>query len=405
MDNATFIKTEKKKYFASVMWRFMVGLAVILAMQLIITIPEAAFFSVLKNLSEKGVDMPLYESLRDSGFIDTFQSIFTYFVLLLSDGLGALVFFLLTKNMRQVPEKGNMKFGWWFAAFITCFGIGGVGAIIGGIVHAICILPGSILSALISAAGSIVNSLTSTNVVDSLIYANDSWFYLICGILTVGIIAPFLEELIFRKIFIDASSKYGFGASILLSALAFGIFHFNFQQFFYAVGLGILFGYVYASTGKLRYTVFFHMGYNLYSSMVLPLCKKMISPRTTKAMTMYYDSFMNNVDLNPSLALELYGKQTTNYFSAHPFELIGPIAVLCAYLFYFVLIGAGIIVAICCAKKALNHRKTMILGQKGTKRCAAGNWASILFFVLGGLIFATYYLLTNLGVAIVGIGT
>lgn len=85
---------------------------------------------------------------------------------------------------------------------------------------------------------------------------------------SVVIIAPVTEELLFRKILIDKLSRYGTWFSVVFSAVAFGVFHGNFFQFFYASLMGVLLGYIYSIYGKIRYTVAIHMLINLLGSVV-----------------------------------------------------------------------------------------------------------------------------------------
>ena len=75
------------------------------------------------------------------------------------------------------------------------------------------------------------------------------------NLLLMVIMAPIFEEIIFRKLLIDRTIKYGKGVSILLSALIFGLFHGNLNQFFYAFLIGGFFAYVYIKTGKIIYTI------------------------------------------------------------------------------------------------------------------------------------------------------
>ncbi|MCC8028468.1 MAG: CPBP family intramembrane metalloprotease [Lachnospiraceae bacterium] len=82
------------------------------------------------------------------------------------------------------------------------------------------------------------------------------------------ILAPILEELIFRKLLIDRAVVFGDRTAILLSALLFGLAHGNFYQLFYAFGLGCLFGYIYIRTGKIAYTISFHMAVNFLGGFV-----------------------------------------------------------------------------------------------------------------------------------------
>lgn len=90
-------------------------------------------------------------------------------------------------------------------------------------------------------------------------------------IVVMVVLAPLLEEFLFRKQLIDRTAKYGEKPAILFSALVFGLFHMNLYQFFYAFGLGLLFGYVYLRTRRLRYSVIMHMVINGLSSVVVPL--------------------------------------------------------------------------------------------------------------------------------------
>ena len=82
------------------------------------------------------------------------------------------------------------------------------------------------------------------------------------------ILAPLAEETVFRRFFIDRARPYGEKLAVVTSALAFGLFHGNFAQFFYAFGLGLVFGYVYVRTGRLRCSVLLHMFINLIGGVV-----------------------------------------------------------------------------------------------------------------------------------------
>ncbi len=79
------------------------------------------------------------------------------------------------------------------------------------------------------------------------------------GFLTIVIIAPFLEELIFRgvilKRFLD---KYSTNKAIVLSAVIFGIAHANPWQFIGAVLIGIAIGWVFVKTKSILPGMFMH---------------------------------------------------------------------------------------------------------------------------------------------------
>ena len=103
---------------------------------------------------------------------------------------------------------------------------------------------------------------------------NDIPMYLIFILMVV--IGPIVEELIFRKLMIDRLSIYGDRIAILFSAVSFGLIHANLYQFFYAALLGVLLGYVYTRTGKVKHTMFIHMAVNFFGSVVVLYAEKAI---------------------------------------------------------------------------------------------------------------------------------
>lgn len=82
------------------------------------------------------------------------------------------------------------------------------------------------------------------------------------------VIAPIMEELIFRKLLVDRALKYGPGLAVVLSGLVFGLFHGNLNQFAYAVVLGAFFAFIYIKTGDIRITIGLHMLVNFLGSVV-----------------------------------------------------------------------------------------------------------------------------------------
>ena len=95
-------------------------------------------------------------------------------------------------------------------------------------------------------------------------------------ILFVAVLAPLIEEYVFRKQIIDRTRAYGEQSAVFLSALTFGLFHVNLFQFFYAFLVGWVFGYIYIRTGKLRYPVILHSIVNFMGSVVAPFVLSML---------------------------------------------------------------------------------------------------------------------------------
>lgn len=84
--------------------------------------------------------------------------------------------------------------------------------------------------------------------------------------LTVGLLAPAAEELIFRGLVFRRMKDFmNPWAAIILSALLFGIYHGNMIQFLYASLMGILLAVIYHRTGTLWTSILAHLVANLWS--------------------------------------------------------------------------------------------------------------------------------------------
>ncbi len=118
---------------------------------------------------------------------------------------------------------------------------------------------GNFLGTLVNFVLSLFTGQEMTNPVASMTTDSPLW----ANLLFIGILAPILEELFYRKLVIDRLRRFGDLPAILLSGIGFGLIHGNFNQFFYAAILGCVFGYIYLRTGKIRYTIALHMSINL----------------------------------------------------------------------------------------------------------------------------------------------
>ena len=111
-----------------------------------------------------------------------------------------------------------------------------------------------------------------TNSTSELIENSPVWVIVLVAV----IIGPIIEELIFRKLLMDKLGMYGDRIAIIVSAVAFGIFHGNLYQLFYAMLLGLLLAYVYSKTSNILYPIGIHMTVNFLGSVVpLPILKYM----------------------------------------------------------------------------------------------------------------------------------
>ena len=126
--------------------------------------------------------------------------------------------------------------------------------------------------------GNLIQNEIANPIVETI---NSSSIY--TNLLLMVIMAPIFEEIIFRKLLIDRTIKYGKGVSILLSALIFGLFHGNLNQFFYAFLIGGFFAYVYIKTGKIIYTILLHLTVNFFGSIISVIVGNSLNNMNTMA--------------------------------------------------------------------------------------------------------------------------
>ena len=164
------------------------------------------------------------------------------------------IFVLLIKNMKtEKREKNKMGAG----EFLSLLLIGEFLMFVGNII-------GQFLNSIIGIF--IGNDIT--NSIDELINNSPIWLIFLVTV----IIAPIIEELMFRKFMIDRLSRYGDLLAVIVSSIGFGLFHGNFYQFFYAAMLGFILGYIYTKTRNVKYSILMHMIINFLGSVaVLPI--------------------------------------------------------------------------------------------------------------------------------------
>ena len=221
---------KQRKATNSLGWRYAVMGLVVIVVQF--------FFSILLSAFEP----VFYEN--NIGFVSLMLTLVSF------DIIGTLTIYLLTCKMNKTEiEKKSMTIGQIFMAILISAGLCGVGAFVGTIVHMVLTLP--------------FGQDGSTDL--ALIMLNSSLWL---RVLVIGIGAPVLEEIIFRKWLIDRTIKYGEFFAIFLSGIFFGLFHGNFSQLFFATMLGFFFAFIYVKTGNVWYTILLHMVINMTSSVV-----------------------------------------------------------------------------------------------------------------------------------------
>ncbi len=144
-----------------------------------------------------------------------------------------------------------------------------------------CMYIGSLIGNFIMTVMTLVTGYEYANQLNSIINESPAWMTFI----GTCICAPFGEELLFRKLLIDRSRRFGDLASILVSGFFFGLFHANLFQFFYAFLLGMILAYIYTRTGKYLLCVLMHAIINFMGSLVMPKLAELL-PDTTDPSAM-----------------------------------------------------------------------------------------------------------------------
>lgn len=217
-----------KKDFSGIGIRMLISTAVILLLQ----------------IGAQQLALSLFPQLQDNFTILLIVTMLPLYV------LGFPFSFVLMRN-RDIPaiEKHSMRPGQIAIAFLMAYGVLIIGNLIGlGLTAGIGLLKGT----------PVQNSLLN------IITGGPLWLTAVFTVLC----APIYEELLFRKLICDKVLKYGEGCAVALSGLIFGLFHMNFNQFFYAFFLGCFFAFIYVKTGNLKYTILLHMMINFMGSVL-----------------------------------------------------------------------------------------------------------------------------------------
>ncbi len=161
----------------------------------------------------------------------------------------------------HLDKKRSVKLGTYRAwervspvIFLACalFGIG------------LCITENNLLQI----SGIMEQYAEETEMLDSLIYQGSMWFQL----LSVGIVAPVMEELLFRGVIQNRLYDYFRPVyAVILASVIFGVFHGNFIQFLYATLFALGLGYVYYKFKSIWAPVICHCAGNITSVLLTEL--------------------------------------------------------------------------------------------------------------------------------------
>lgn len=320
------------------------------------------FVTILQLIMVKGCS---FITTKAFGFDITDSNTFSYFNIIIPMYLiGFPLLLLITSKMEKAdPEEDKLKwgFGKYIVSVLLMFGLIGLGMLIGMPIHTIIC---KIFGISLDNSSALADLLTDSNP--------------FIRILTVGILAPIVEEFIFRKILIDRTVKYGELVAIISSGMMFGLFHGNFQQAVFAGFIGCLFAYIYVRTRNIWNTIALHMTLNLMTSAVTISLIEMID--INKCME--YADITQTVNIyDPQVQQELIGTLL---------PVVIPIILLMVWvLFLFLLVLAGAVTWI-----VVLARKKVVIKKKQTdvKSGVKYAWINIGMVVFMLYIIATFVL-------------
>lgn len=184
----------------------------------------------------------------------------------------AYVFFMSTIKSEIKGEKKKLSAGKFLALFFICFAAMN-------------------LSNYITVAfNAIVKATTGIELGSSLDGVLDQVNPLM--VVTTVILAPIIEEFTFRYFALNKLRRFGDKTAIIVTAVAFGLFHLNFEQAIYATTIGLILGYVACKTGRIRYTIILHAMINFFGG-VLPIAiDELDNPLGSLVYTIGYFTFI-----------------------------------------------------------------------------------------------------------------
>lgn len=239
------IRTEEILHRAS--WNFLDGYFVFLL-----------FFSALTILSF--LLNPLYRLFDDWG-LATESLVPVLYGMQIILGLFLIRRYFFTQNLGQAfRAMGLVSTGNSWATTIR-WGVGGYAATVPLVLLALYLSSLFLREAPISSNPMIPLVVGSSSVVEKILF-----------FVTIGIMAPWFEEIFFRGFLFNAfRARIGTAGGVLLSAFLFAAVHFDFSVFFGLFAIGIMLGTIYYHTQNLLAAVIVHGLWNVTTLVTLEL--------------------------------------------------------------------------------------------------------------------------------------
>lgn len=116
-----------------------------------------------------------------------------------------------------------------------------------------------------------IQSLTGIELHPAKITADDNWVSKCGTFISVVVLAPVFEEMLFRASIYRSTRNYGTWSMIILGGITFGLWHGNYEQTIYTATLGIFACFLTAKTGSVIPPMILHFCLNLIGGLELVL--------------------------------------------------------------------------------------------------------------------------------------
>lgn len=216
-------------------------------------------FFILVTLCQIGLTGVI--AIKKDMIPEEYKLILVYVILIISVYAIGYPFlrFLFRKDEISEIEQHDLGIARFIRFFLYMVGILGIGVVIGQLFdHSI-----KLILDISDSSTNTAKLIENTNIIYTAI--------------TAGLLGPVFEELIFRKLLVDHCVKYGKGMAIVMSGIMFSLFHGSLTQFFYTMGVGMLFAYIYVETGKIKYSIILHVINNMTASVLLVQIMKIMN--------------------------------------------------------------------------------------------------------------------------------
>ncbi|MFA9465988.1 MAG: lysostaphin resistance A-like protein [Velocimicrobium sp.] len=121
----------------------------------------------------------------------------------------------------------------------------------------------------------VVSLLFTTNEVSDTISNIVGSYPLIISVMTVAMLPAVLEEIVYRGVFFHEYRNLNPRKGVILSAFLFGLMHMNFNQFFYAFVMGMIFAIIVEATDSILSSMIVHFTINASSVLLAYFIPKM----------------------------------------------------------------------------------------------------------------------------------